>query len=61
MVLRLYSVTYPGEADTVYGVRQHVPQHGGPRRQARIVGVHVGTLPMNHLRNSRRRKFTQAF
>ena len=43
--------TNPGEAKTVYTVRQHVPKERGVRVQGREVGVHVGALPVGDTRH----------
>lgn len=45
--------SYPGESNTVDGISQHVPEHRGPWCQTGVVGVHVRTLPVNHLRRRR--------
>ncbi len=43
--------TYPGEAEAVDSVCEHVAEEGGVGVQGGEVGVHVGALPVGHLQS----------
>jgi hypothetical protein len=46
-----FAGTYPGEAEAVDSVCEHVAEEGGVGVQGGEVGVHVGTLPVGHLQS----------
>lgn len=47
------SGTYPSESKAADGVGQHVAQQRGEGVESWEVGVHVGTLPVSHLREKK--------